>query len=685
MKNLIRAVYLLLVFIIPSMLFAQSKNATATRSTPWSASRQSTIVSESNKSLSASELQDWSFPSSPLSALVSIPGATPLGVSGRWFTQGVHGLHNIQVDPDNPMNVHAVIMSATGVTGAGDTTTANFFPTRNTYYTFSSDGGVTWKTPKKLATTRSGYPDMILYKRNGVYVPIIADHHFTSPTVTDLFISVYVESGNPGDGNFKVGDCDRTTFSGADHDIIWPIIALSNDSKTLYLIGTVSPPTGSSVYDYVQFGHFTLDPQTGAPSNWSGWLTGPASGSTAGLAIGQTYSLRIAPSGKLGIVWQSYDLTTPDFGLYLSESTDNGTTWTDPVSVFANVSTNLPDATTSDPGFVGDPAFYLHAGDGIDMYYDQEVATVVFAGDISTLNFTVGSSSSFLPSSGTLMLWKSGMTNPVILLSKTAGSSFQTALNPALDTGAFLSIYNASTITDPQTTNLLYPTIGLTSKPNIWSIYYEVWANNDSSDAYNARNFDNTSDTTLVLPFHSIYRSTTTDDGATWTTAAVYTNDMSLPPSKHLDYRFPEVSTLNPFSSGSLTNYIAFAADTAAGNWINPRDPGFDNVAWYSAKDNQPVDGVKTNAQSSASDIAQNFPNPFNASTTFSVIIKNDDVVTLSVTDILGREVAIVYHGRISAGEHQFSFNTPNLGAGIYTYTLKTSTGSVSRTMSLVK
>jgi len=675
MKNLFRVAFILMLSIAPYSLQSQTKNA-ASHMKPRHGLGM--VSSESSKTTIPEVKDNNSFPADPLSSLITVPGATPLGISGKWYLQGVHGLHNVQVDPDNPMNVHAVVMTALNVTT--DTSTANFFPTRNVYYTFSADGGATWKTPKALGTTRAGYPDMILYKRNGVYVPVIADHHFASASVTDLFCSIYVESGNPGDGNFKIGNCDRTTFSSAAHDIIWPIIAASNDGKKLYIIASVSPPsTNSSAYDYIQFGSFDLDPQTGAPSNWSSWQAGPGANSSPGLAIGQTYSLRISPSGKMGIVWQSYDLQTPDFGLYLGESTDNGTTWTDPVSVFSTVTSTLPAIT--DPNFKGDPTIYLQAGEGIDMYYDKEVATVIFAGEFGTLNFQVGDNNSFLPASGTLLMWRNGMATSQILVSQNGGD--QTDLPAALDNGAFLSTYVNTSIIDPQNTNLLSPTIALTSNEKIWSIIFEAWVNNDSGQ-YTRTASDGVSDTTIYLPFHSIYRITTTDNGSSWTSAPEITNDISLPTAKHNDYRFPEASTWNPLTGG-VTNYTLFDADTAAGNWFNPGEPGFDDVSWFFKKDALGVNGVKASAAQEVLSLNQNYPNPFIASTTIPVVMKDDDMVTLSVADILGREVAIVYHGRLSAGEHNIPFSAPNLGAGIYTYTLKTSTGSVSRTMSLIK
>jgi len=672
-------VFFIALYIIPFSLQAQTKYTVAHKTSSVGGLGQAGIFNESSLHVSPNSLQeDGNFPSAPLSPLISVPGATTIGITGKWFTQGFRGLHNIQVDPDNPMRIHAVIMNATGVVAA-DTTTANFFPTRNCYYIYSADGGATWTTPKKLALTRSGYPDMILYKRGGNYVPIIADHHFTSASVVDLFCSVYVETGNPGDGNFKSADCDRSTFNGSTFDIIWPSIAVSNDGKTLYIIATVSTMLVAQI-DHIQFGTFSLAAD-GTPSSWSGWQQGPTPNDLPGLATGGYYTMRTSTKGTIGILWQNDDVTTPDLGIYFSESKDGGKTWADATNVFASVLSTLAEPVDN-PG-----AYYLRAGinEGLDFYYDQEVATAVFEGYFTQTNTGTGAVNDYFPSSGTLMYWRQGMTLPSILISRF--SNFQDAsssLGPAINDGSFLSNDSAISV-DPQEPNLVYPTIARTSAPGIWSIYFEAWVNNDSA-MYNALASDHTTDTTVELPFHSIYRISTTDDGATWQDpVAVETNDMSQPASKHLDYRFPEVSSWNPIASSAVQNNILFSADTAAGNWFVGLDPGFDNVSWFFTKDQLTVNSVRDNSVSGSISVNQNYPNPFIVSTTIPLIMKNDDVVTLSVTDILGREVAIAYHGRLSPGEHQIPFNAPNLGAGIYTYTLKTSTGSVSRTMSLVK
>ncbi len=51
----------------------------------------------------------------------------------------------------------------------------------------------------------------------------------------------------------------------------------------------------------------------------------------------------------------------------------------------------------------------------------------------------------------------------------------------------------------------------------------------------------------------------------------------------------------------------------------------------------------------------QNFPNPFNPSTTINFTIPNSDFVTLKVFNILGSEVATLVNENLSAGAYKIS------------------------------
>ena len=65
--------------------------------------------------------------------------------------------------------------------------------------------------------------------------------------------------------------------------------------------------------------------------------------------------------------------------------------------------------------------------------------------------------------------------------------------------------------------------------------------------------------------------------------------------------------------------------------------------------------------------LAQNYPDPFNPSTTIQFTVPNDGRATLKVYNTLGQEVAILFDGVATASQYnQATFNASSLASGIY-------------------
>ena len=64
----------------------------------------------------------------------------------------------------------------------------------------------------------------------------------------------------------------------------------------------------------------------------------------------------------------------------------------------------------------------------------------------------------------------------------------------------------------------------------------------------------------------------------------------------------------------------------------------------------------------------QNYPNPFNPSTTIQYHVPKTAAVTVTVYDVLGREVAELVNGRHAAGAYTVTWNARNYGSGVYYY-----------------
>jgi hypothetical protein len=84
-------------------------------------------------------------------------------------------------------------------------------------------------------------------------------------------------------------------------------------------------------------------------------------------------------------------------------------------------------------------------------------------------------------------------------------------------------------------------------------------------------------------------------------------------------------------------------------------------------------------------ELSQNFPNPFNPTTTIAFRLQQTSPVRLSVHDVLGREVAVLVNGVQPAGVHQVQLDASDLASGMYLYRLQTAQGVLSKTMTLLK
>lgn len=83
---------------------------------------------------------------------------------------------------------------------------------------------------------------------------------------------------------------------------------------------------------------------------------------------------------------------------------------------------------------------------------------------------------------------------------------------------------------------------------------------------------------------------------------------------------------------------------------------------------------------------AQNFPNPFNPSTTFQFSLPQNGLATLTVYDQLGREAAEVFSRELIAGNYTTQFHVPaSWASGVYFAVFRAGKYSQVRKMVLLK
>lgn len=83
--------------------------------------------------------------------------------------------------------------------------------------------------------------------------------------------------------------------------------------------------------------------------------------------------------------------------------------------------------------------------------------------------------------------------------------------------------------------------------------------------------------------------------------------------------------------------------------------------------------------------LQQNFPNPFNPTTTITFSLSSNFNTTLKVYDILGKEVATLVNENLSPGKYSIQFNATKLSSGIYFYRLQTGNFVETKRMVILK
>ena len=129
------------------------------------------------------------------------------------------------------------------------------------------------------------------------------------------------------------------------------------------------------------------------------------------------------------------------------------------------------------------------------------------------------------------------------------------------------------------------------------------------------------------------------------------------------------LTTNNPLTSFVSSNTNIFAGTEGDGVW---RRPLSDLVAVKSQRNMSPQ----------KFSLEQNFPNPFNPTTTISFDLPERSKVQLKIFNILGEEVKDLINEEKAAGHYEYQWNARGLASGVYFYRLKS--GSFVETKKLI-
>jgi len=208
---------------------------------------------------------------------------------------------------------------------------------------------------------------------------------------------------------------------------------------------------------------------------------------------------------------------------------------------------------------------------------------------------------------------------------------------------------------DGGATRLLSPVYDLSAMASPHVFYYRTYAVNGNQDAWQTH--------------------VTTDGGASWT---LIDSTVDHEPA----WRAIDVD-LSPLALGASAVQFRFTCEDP--------DPGqvvegaLDDFTLYDAGPAGAV-GVALPDRTPRFELAQNFPNPFPASTRIRFSLPQEQHVTLSVFDVTGRRVATLVDGPLAAGGHEALWDGVTrpggtAAAGVYFYKLQTRDGIRTRKM----
>ncbi len=127
---------------------------------------------------------------------------------------------------------------------------------------------------------------------------------------------------------------------------------------------------------------------------------------------------------------------------------------------------------------------------------------------------------------------------------------------------------------------------------------------------------------------------------------------------------------------GMYTGDLVFSHDGRGGEFIVPID--LEVIGTSSIKADRGL-------QPSNASVTALYPLPFNSKLNIEYTLSERSEIVISLTDILGREVARMNYGRLDGGSHKAGISADDLGSGLYLLKLEGEFGPIGRKVVLIK
>ncbi len=151
---------------------------------------------------------------------------------------------------------------------------------------------------------------------------------------------------------------------------------------------------------------------------------------------------------------------------------------------------------------------------------------------------------------------------------------------------------------------------------------------------------------------------------------------------------FAEIGAVDGAGNTDTTKHYEFVDIPAYGQVYQYRVRQWTNDGGQEVTPTQVVDmttGIEDGEVPLEFALEQNYPNPFNPMTIVDFRLSIGGAARLSVVDLLGREVAVVFDQHKPAGKHSVTIDASRLASGVYFYRLTAGTNIAVRKMVVVK
>lgn len=542
-----------------------------------------------------------------------------------YYIQGSNGFWDYMTNGSNMQNIAVFGDTVLICFPNTDSTDALGATTRVAYYMVSYNGGSTWEAPIPISTLpfRSAYPEIYSYISGGTRQVALSGRKYSG-----------TNGANSRGGAWKDAFLGLGSIQGANVPLEGRDFfgAYQNGS----IIGGLTSFPNGTTEDTLYYNKYDASTNTFANRIL---VANPGLGQ-----IGANVRYRLAADqtgNNLLAVWYKDSTGTGFSKIMMSNSTNGGTNWgsVSVVQAARGVNSVIVPGDTCGPWF------------GIDAAYKP--GTTNYGIVWSTLYPTATGLSSADNQACKILFYSPGINGgkPTVV----AGSQNMTILS---DTNQFNNRQNLQVGSTP----VSHPSIGYSADGSRIYVAYSAFQPGDSLDGFT---------------FQDIWYTYSDNGGLTWATPKNLTNTHTD------DEMYPTISLTGNTNTQFNVHYQSTKGPGSSSFTDNA--PVYRVYQCYQKVTIVGVNNISTTVPEKFS-LKQNFPNPFNPTTSIRFDVTKSSKMTLSVYDASGKLVQTLINNEVvPTGTNEVVFDAGKLSSGVYFYTLSSDNFKETKKMMLIK